>query len=301
MGLQGNLWPGEIQEQLIHALSLRSVSNIVFMGMGEPLENYDALTSSINGLVDSHRFGLAPSGITVSTVGIIPNMRRLMNDLPKVKLAISLHAPNQDLREQLLPVAKAFKMDQLLEVVDDYAAKITSDGKRKGMVMVSYVLLEGVNDTLECAHQLRELVKDRPVIVNLIPYNPFEGNVHDYKTPSAERVDDFLKVLVDAGVRVFERRHHGRDIAAACGQLAKLGSSAPADDIENCSCLLSKERVRIVDAPAGVPSKTLRFASAAAPDKLQSRRRLSLFAVAVSVVAAASVVTALLRQRRSRR
>merc|ERR1719281_1175247 len=88
--------------------------------------------------------------------------------------------------------------------------------------MVSYVLLEGVNDTLDCAHQLRDLVCDRPVIVNLIPYNPFEGNVHDYKTPSAERVDDFLKVLVDAGVRVFERRHHGRDIAAACGQLAKL-------------------------------------------------------------------------------
>merc|ERR1719181_1304703 len=93
---------------------------------------------------------------------------------------------------------------------------------RKGMVMVSYVLLEQVNDSHECACELRDLVKDRPVIVNLIPYNPFEGNEHAYRTPTPERVDAFLKVLEAAEIRVFERRHHGRDIAAACGQLAKI-------------------------------------------------------------------------------
>merc|ERR1712205_293830 len=98
----------------------------------------------------------------------------------------------------------------------------TNEGKRKGMVMMSYVLLDGVNDSDRYANQLVELVKDRSVIVNLIPYNPFDGNPHDYSTPSPERVDAFLHILVEAGVRVFERRHHGRDIAAACGQLAKI-------------------------------------------------------------------------------
>jgi len=243
MGLQGNLWAGEIQEQLLHARALRNVSNIVFMGMGEPLENYDGVTSAIRGLTDTQRFGLAPSSVTVSTVGIVGNMRRLMDDLPKVKLAISLHAPNQQLREELVPIAKSFKLDSLMQVIDDYAARTVSDGKRKGMVMVSYVLLEGVNDSDECADQLRDLVANRPVIINLIPYNPFDGNIHEYKTPSPERVDAFLQRLVSAGIRVFERRHHGRDIAAACGQLAKLGNTQ-IEDIETCSCSLAKDRIR---------------------------------------------------------
>lgn len=261
MGLQGNLWPGEIQEQLVHARTLRSVSNVVFMGMGEPLENFDSVASAIHGLVDPFRFGLAPSGITVSTVGIINNMRRLMKELPKIKMAISLHAPNQELREQIVPVAKVYKLDDLLEVIDEYAAITTNDGKKKGMVMVSYVLLEGVNDTIDCAMQLRDLVKDRPVIVNLIPYNPFDGNEHAYTTPSAARVDGFSKILVEADVRVFERRHHGRDIAAACGQLAKI-SKAPVSDIENCSCLLSKEKVQIA---AGKSVSALKFADPKRP------------------------------------
>eukprot|EP00928_Gymnodinium_smaydae_P063056 TRINITY_DN46751_c0_g1_i1.p1 TRINITY_DN46751_c0_g1~~TRINITY_DN46751_c0_g1_i1.p1 ORF type:complete len:469 (+),score=120.61 TRINITY_DN46751_c0_g1_i1:163-1407(+) len=289
MGLQGNLWPGEIQEQLIHAKTLRQVSNVVFMGMGEPLENLEGVNGAINGMVDPQRFGLAPSGITVSTVGILHNMRRLMKEQPKVKLAVSLHAPNQELREQLLPIAKTFKMEQLMEVIDEYAATITNDGKRKGMVMVSYVLLEDVNDTLECARELRDLVIDRPVIVNLIPYNPFEGNVHNYRTPTADRVDAFLKVLVEAGIRVFERRHHGRDISAACGQLAKLGSSAPAADIENCSCLLSKEKMREADgtedgSPVAVPARQ-RYG--------RRRRELAQRRLALGIAAAAGTVASL--------
>jgi len=243
MGLQGNLWAGEIQEQLFHARALRGVTNVVFMGMGEPLENYDCVVQAIRGLIDPQRFGLAPRSVTVSTVGILGNMRKLMADVPQVKLALSLHAPTQELREQLLPVAKTFKLDGLMQALDDYAARTTSDGKRKGMIMVSYTLLDGVNDSDECACQLRDLIKERPVIVNLIPYNPFDGNPHDYRTPSPERVDAFLHVLEEAGIRVFERRHHGRDIAAACGQLAKI-SSAPVADIENCCGKLAKERIR---------------------------------------------------------
>lgn len=221
MGLTGNLWSGEIQEQLVHANRVRPISNVVFMGMGEPLENYEGVVQAIRGMVDRDRFSMAARSVTVSTVGIVGNMRRLMEDLPQVKMAISLHAPTQELREQIVPIAKTFKIDTLMECVDDYAARNASDKKNK-MVMISYVLLEGVNDTDKCAFQLRDLLKDRPVIVNLIPYNPFDGNVHDYRTPSPERVDAFLHILQDAEIRVFERRHHGRDIAAACGQLAKI-------------------------------------------------------------------------------
>jgi len=259
MGLQGNLLPGEIQEQLIHARNLRQVSNIVFMGMGEPLENYDGVTSAIRGLVDPQRFSVAPSSITVSTVGIVGNMRRFMEDLPKVKLAVSLHAPTQELREQIVPIAKTYSLETLMEVVDEYAARTESDGKRKGMVMVSYVLLAGVNDSDECAHQLCDLVKGRPVIVNLIPYNPFEENVYRYETPSPERVDTFQQILAAVDIRVFERRHHGRDIAAACGQLAKIDKTIPASDIESLSFTLAKDRVSAPvarKAPAATPRES---------------------------------------------
>jgi len=172
-----------------------------------------------------------------------------MDDLPQIKLALSLHAPNQELREQIVPVAKTYKLPALMAVLDEYAMRTVSDGKRKGMVMVSYVLLNEVNDSEAHAQQLAALMANRPyVTLNLIPYNPFEGNQHDYQTPSPERVDVFLKVLETAGVRVFERRHHGRDIGAACGQLAKLSAEkvvpAPAADIESCACRLAKEIVR---------------------------------------------------------
>merc|ERR1719337_620637 len=110
------------------------------------------------------------------------------------------------------------------------------------MIMMSYVMLRGVNDSEAHAIELRDLLRNRPVIVNLIPYNPFEGNVHEYETTSPEQVDAFLRILIEADIRVFERRHHGRDISAACGQLAKLGSS-PVADIESCSCRLAKDRL----------------------------------------------------------
>mmetsp|Transcript_89917 Transcript_89917/g.196801 ORF Transcript_89917/g.196801 Transcript_89917/m.196801 type:complete len:441 (-) Transcript_89917:142-1464(-) len=234
MGLQGNLWSGEILEQLIHARKLRPVSNVVFMGMGEPLENYDSVTAAIRSLVDPQTFGVAPSSITVSTVGIVNNMRRFMNDLPKVRLAWSLHAPTQELREKIVPIGRVFKLDSLMEVLDEYAER---NVKGKGSVMVSYVLLAAVNDTDECAQQLINLVRGRPVIVNLIPYNSFEENSHGYKTPSPERVDAFLAALQDADIRVFHRRHHGRDIAAACGQLAKKGTANKTSDVEDCGSI----------------------------------------------------------------
>ena len=257
MGLQGNLWAGEIQEQLVHARvkagggtgAIGTIGNVVFMGMGEPMDNYDAVSSAIQGFVDPTRFGLAPSSVTVSTVGSSPqNVQRLLEELPKVRLAVSLHAPNQELREELVPAAKAIPIDKLLSIVDDHVRR-NGESKRLRTVMMSYVLLKGVNDSCDHALQLSRLLEGRPVIVNLIPYNPFEGNIYGYEEPSAQTVDNFLQVLAEANIRVFERRHHGRDIAAACGQLAKLSAGQnPAEskvlDIENGGCALNKDSVR---------------------------------------------------------
>eukprot|EP00434_Breviolum_minutum_P035184 symbB.v1.2.031138.t1/scaffold3582.1/size53800/1 len=258
MGLLGNLWAGEIQEQLIHAQMQKghpeSVCNVVFMGMGEPLENYDAVSSAIRGLVDPARFALAPSSVTVSTVGSSPqHMHRLLEELPKVRLAVSLHAPNQALREELVPAAKAIPIDKLLAIVDDHAKQ--GEAKRLRTVMVSYVLLKGINDSLQHAQELSKLLSGRPVIVNLIPYNPFEGlssgNIYGYEEPSAATVDDFLKVLSESDIRVFERRHHGRDIAAACGQLVKTSGTSPGEmDIENGGCTLNKDLLRTRPRPS---------------------------------------------------
>ncbi|CAE7638669.1 rlmN [Symbiodinium pilosum] len=255
MGLLGNLWPGEIQEQLILARLQKghgsSILNVVFMGMGEPLENFDAVASAVKGFVDPVRFGLAPSSITISTVGSSPhNMKRLLEELPKIRLAVSLHAPNQRLREELVPAAKAIPIDRLLQIVDNHVQQSSGDGKRQRTVMISYVLLKGVNDSAEHAAELAELLVGRPVIVNLIPYNAFEGNAYAYEEPSPQTVDDFLKILADHDIRVFERRHHGRDIAAACGQLAKLeGRSPKVSDIENGGCTLNKDIARGLKKP----------------------------------------------------
>eukprot|EP00439_Symbiodinium_sp_Y106_P076647 s226_g15.t2 len=251
MGLLGNLWPGEIQEQLILARRQKghsaSICNVVFMGMGEPLENFDAVSSAVKGFVDPMRFGLAPSSITVSTVGSSPHhMQRMLEELPKIRLAVSLHAPNQQLREELVPAAKAIPIEKLLQLVDNHVQQTSGEGKRQRTVMMSYVLLKGVNDSPAHAAELAALLAGRPVIVNLIPYNAFEGNAHAYEEPSPQTVDDFLQILAESDIRVFERRHHGRDIAAACGQLAKLeGSPNVCDiDIENAGCILNKDLAR---------------------------------------------------------
>jgi adenine C2-methylase RlmN of 23S rRNA A2503 and tRNA A37 len=303
MGLQGNLWPGEILEQLWHARRYREVQNVVYMGMGEPLENYDAVVSSIRGLTDPHRFGLAPSSVTVSTVGIIPKMRRLMHDAPKIKLALSLHAPNQALRETIVPVCKDrnVQLSDLMALIDEYASKVSNDGKRKGMIMMSYVMLRGVNDSDAHAVELRDLLRDRPVIVNLIPYNPFEGNAHEYETTPPDQVDSFLQILIQAGIRVFERRHHGRDIAAACGQLAKIEAQKP-KDIEACDCSLSKDRVERRRIQPEATGQKERFFEPGRKQVVRERAASDAgrISAAVAVVAAATVLlTATIVWRRS--
>merc|ERR1712194_399082 len=150
------------------------ISNIVFMGMGEPMENYDAVTKSLKGMTSQRRFGLAQRNCTISTVGIVPMMKRLFSEMPAVKMALSLHAPNQKLREKIVPVSRKYHLDTLMETLDIYAEMHATDGKRKGLIMVSYIMIDGVNDKPEHWKELAALMKDRQVVVNLIPFNSFD-------------------------------------------------------------------------------------------------------------------------------
>ncbi|CAD7959656.1 unnamed protein product [Amoebophrya sp. A120] len=220
-----------------HAYFGSFISNVVFMGMGEPLENYDSVVAALKGMCSQQRFGLGYRNCTVSTVGIIPRMRQLFTELPNVKLALSLHAPNQGLRNQIVPVSKKYHLPELMDTLDEYAKKHATDGKRKGLVMISYVMIDGVNDTKECCEELCALLKNRQVLVNLIPFNQFDPYANQparggkklkshpaehYRPSKPEQIVWFASEIEKSGIKAFERRPHGRDISAACGQLAKI-------------------------------------------------------------------------------
>lgn len=217
MGLMGNLCSGEILEQLMFAFEVDPPRNIVFMGMGEPLHNYHAVTTAIKKMVHPSLFCLARGRVTLSTVGIIPKMIQLTRDLPFVTLALSLHAPTQELRKQIVPAGKVYKIDKLIDALDfhiDFVQRRT---------LIEYVMLEGVNDSVETAHQLGKLLEGKNVFINLIPYNDTfdkDGKIM-YKRPAAEVTDEFSRILrVEYKHFVTVRREMGMDIAGACGQLA---------------------------------------------------------------------------------
>ena len=233
LGLSGNLLAGEILEQLWHATQIRpGISNVVFMGMGEPLENYDAVVAAIKGMTDAYRFGIGDNYITVSTVGVVHNIYRLMDDCPSVRLALSLHAPNQAIREQIVPTAKQWPMEKLMEAVDYFNNHQKFKSKKKGSIMMEYVVIRGVNDSIECAHELGQLLQGRKCMVNLIPFNPFEGN--SFQEPLDEDTENLRKIVASYGVIAIKRNHHGRDIAGACGQLAKVIKDI--EDLDSPGC-----------------------------------------------------------------
>eukprot|EP00471_Norrisiella_sphaerica_P009578 CAMPEP_0184494270 /NCGR_PEP_ID=MMETSP0113_2-20130426/28296_1 /TAXON_ID=91329 /ORGANISM="Norrisiella sphaerica, Strain BC52" /LENGTH=462 /DNA_ID=CAMNT_0026879967 /DNA_START=98 /DNA_END=1483 /DNA_ORIENTATION=+ len=226
MGLRGHLLAGEILEQLYHARkhSLNPIRNVVFMGMGEPLDNFNSVLAAVQAMSDPRQFGLAPSRITVSTVGVIPYMRKLREKAPLVQLAISLHAPNQALREKIVPTATAYPLDKLMRALDDHLndpqVKITHSRK----VMLEYVVIKNVNDSDACARELVALLKPRvgvskrQIILNLIPYNPTDVP-ENYEAPSRERVAAFHEIVRTSGILVTVRFEKGQDISGACGQL----------------------------------------------------------------------------------
>lgn len=221
LGLLANLTAGEILEQLVHANRYETITNVVFMGMGEPLNNYKALSTAVRSMIDNSLFGIAPSRVTVSTVGIIPNMLALSRDFPTVNLALSLHAPTQEVRKKIVPAARGFHIDKLMAALDEHLAM----ANKKREVLIEYILIDNVNDSDEMAHTLGGLLKGKAVKVNVIPYNPTSVN-YDFKPPTRRRTLDFVAILNgDYNIVTLERREMGQDIEGACGQLAINGGN----------------------------------------------------------------------------
>lgn len=225
-GFNRNLSTAEIIGQLWHANRAlgavkvpgtadegeRVISNVVVMGMGEPLANFDALVSALRLMLDDHGYGLSRRRVTVSTSGIVPAMDRLRETVP-VALAVSLHAPDDALRDRLVPLNRKYPLRALMAACCRYLSNAPRD-----FITFEYVMLDGVNDSDAHARELLRLVRDVPSKFNLIPFNPFLGS--GFRRSPAERVRRFQEVLLDAGIIATVRKTRGDDIDAACGQLA---------------------------------------------------------------------------------
>ena len=194
------------------ALPKRIVSNVVMMGMGEPLANFDNVTAAMDIMLDDHGYGLSRRRVTLSTSGIVPNLTRLKTRCP-VALAVSLHAPNDKLRDVLVPINQKYPLAQLLVAIRDYLEAAPRD-----FVTFEYVMLNGVNDSVQQAHELVALVGNLPCKFNLIPWNPFPEA--PYQRSSNNAIHRFREVLQACGFVVTVRKTRGDDIDAACGQLA---------------------------------------------------------------------------------
>ena len=192
--------------------TLRPVTNVVMMGMGEPLLNYEAVLPALRLMLDDHGYGLSRRRVTLSTSGIVPAIDRLREDCP-VALAVSLHAPDDALRDQLVPINRKYPLAQLLAACVRYLERAPRD-----FVTFEYVMLEGVNDSPAQARQLLQLLAEVPCKLNLIPFNPFPGS--DYRRSSVDAVRRFAEILNRAGIVATVRKTRGDDIDAACGQLA---------------------------------------------------------------------------------
>ena len=219
-GFNRNLKTSEIIGQVLLAnISLgsydegkqRKISNIVFMGMGEPLLNYDNVLRSINLLTDDLGFGLARRKVTVSTSGIVPEIDRLKQDT-NVSLAISLHASNNALRDHIVPINRSYPLNELLS-----ACKRFTESRDDEPITIEYVMLRGVNDSQEDARKLVKCLKGLPAKVNLIPFNSFPNTA--YECSDIETINHFRDILMQANIFTITRKTRGDDIDAACGQL----------------------------------------------------------------------------------
>ncbi|HVB76369.1 MAG TPA: 23S rRNA (adenine(2503)-C(2))-methyltransferase RlmN [Candidatus Nitrosotalea sp.] len=211
-----NLTPGEIVDQAVDAARIlraegRQLTHVVFMGMGEPLANYDAVLEAIGRICARSGLGISPRRITVSTAGLVPRMTRLAAEGLPLTLAISLHAARDELRDELVPINSKYPLDQLIPAAREYA-RIS-----RRRVSFEWVLLAGVNDTDRDARELIGLLRGGVGHVNLIPFNPVDGA--DYAEPEPARVRAFAARLTDGGLLVTVRDTRGRESAAACGQL----------------------------------------------------------------------------------
>ena len=218
-GFNRNLAASEIIGQVWHAAKQlgnvthqqRRITNVVMMGMGEPLLNFDNVVKAMSLMRDDLGFGLASKRVTLSTAGVVPMIDKL-GEVADVSLAVSLHAPNDELRTQLVPLNKRWGIDELLDACARYAAR-----KPRATITFEYTLMRGINDTPVLAKQLVKLMRRLPGKVNLIPFNPFPGT--QYERSDETVIRDFQTILLNAGVQAMVRRTRGEDIDAACGQL----------------------------------------------------------------------------------
>ncbi|WP_300453417.1 23S rRNA (adenine(2503)-C(2))-methyltransferase RlmN [Accumulibacter sp.] len=222
-GFNRNLTVGEIVGQLWqarHALGARHasgdderlISNVVLMGMGEPLANFERTVTALRLMLDDNAYGLSRRRVTVSTAGLVPAIDRLRDECP-VALAVSLHAPNDRLRDELVPLNRKYPLHELMPACLRYLERAPRD-----FVTFEYVMLDGVNDADAQACELLDLTRDVPCKFNLIPFNPFPGS--PYRRSPSPRIRRFAEILIDAGVVTTTRKTRGDDIDAACGQLA---------------------------------------------------------------------------------
>jgi 23S rRNA (adenine2503-C2)-methyltransferase len=215
---QRNLTPGEIYDQVVHIRDLskkhfgKPLTNIVFMGMGEPLLNYNNVMIAIGHITSSNGLGMSPKRITLSTAGIAKLIKKLGDDEVKFKLALSLHAANDEKRNTIMPINESNSLKSLLDALNYYY------DKTKSQITLEYIVFKDFNDSLEDAKDLSNFVKKIPAKVNIIEYNPIDQA--SFKNTNEERLELIRKYLEDHDVNVRLRRSRGKDIDAACGQLA---------------------------------------------------------------------------------
>ena len=216
-GLIRDLSVGEIVEQVLNIDRMlkeigERVCHIVFMGMGEPLENYDAVVQSIAIFNDPAGLQISQRKITVSTVGVVEGIKKLAREDLHVNLVLSLHGPNQHIRKKIIPYARKYPLEEVLMAMDEYGRLTKRD------ITYEYTLLAGINDRVDHAKELAVLLRGKQCTVNLIPYNPVDGL--NLKRPDGESIATFRDTLTEAGINATWRYTKGKDIAAACGQLA---------------------------------------------------------------------------------
>ncbi|EEB80459.1 radical SAM enzyme, Cfr family [marine gamma proteobacterium HTCC2148] len=209
----GQVWLAIKSYDAFQSAKGRIVTNVVMMGMGEPLLNFDNVVAAMDLMMEDNAYGISKRRVTLSTSGVVPALDKLAK-VSEVSLAVSLHAPNDALRSELVPINRKYPIAVLLESARNY---IDAQSDKKRVVTIEYTLIAGVNDQREHAQELAQLLKGYPCKINLIPFNTFDQS--DYRRPSGNAVSRFWQVLVDAGYIVTVRTTRGDDIDAACGQL----------------------------------------------------------------------------------
>ena len=216
MGFERNLTQGEIIEQIIVARRNQNegpqITNLVFMGMGEPLDNFENLGKALSIIIDKKALDFSPRYITVSTVGFIPNLLSLGQSFPDVGLAISLNATDNKTRDKLIPINRKYPIEKIIEDLKKYPMK------PRRVITIEYVLISDINDSLDDAYNLARLLRGIKCKINLIPYNEFDTS--PYKSPAPQRLEEFRMTLIKAGYTCITRKSRGREINAACGCLA---------------------------------------------------------------------------------